>query len=122
MKFFNRFRKDKTQIKTPTAPPATPPVPVEEEANWRQQAVLGIEHMALSGKRFTSDDVQAFLRMTAPELRTNDPRVLGPLFQMAFRDGLIVPTGEFWVSNRKSAHRNPKRVWVAAPAENYSSR
>lgn len=117
MKFRNPFRKTKTPQPTLlVSETAEAPVSVADRAEWHRAATSAIENMALSGMKFTSDDVQRFIKAISPDARTSDPRALGPVFQAAFRDGLIIPTGEFWVSNRKSAHRNPKRVWVAAPA------
>lgn len=117
MKIFNLFRNNKkpapSLLSAETSENAITPA---ERAEWHRAATSAVESMALRGHKFTSDDVQRFLLVTNPGARTSDPRALGPVFQAAFREGLIVPTGEFWVSNRKSAHRNPKRVWVAAPA------
>ena len=41
-------------------------------------------------------------------------RAMGAIMRRAQRDGLIVPTDDFKLSARVTAHRNPRRIWRAA--------
>jgi hypothetical protein len=116
MKLLNLFRKKNPMTDTTHVSLAVPEVTASDKAEWREAARVAIEVLALSGKPFTSDDVWRETLRNAPTARTSDPRSLGGIMQSAYREGVIVPTGDFEVSQRPTAHRNPKRVWVAAPA------
>lgn len=85
-------------------------------AHWWACATEAVERLVLRNRPFTADDVWYELRATRPEAQTTDNRAMGSVMQAACRDGLIVPTPEFRASNRRSTHRNPKRVWAPAPA------
>lgn len=43
-----------------------------------------------------------------------EPRAIGPVMRRAQKDGVIIATNELRLSERITAHRNPRRVWKAA--------
>lgn len=112
--FFQKwFVKDE-----PTTTPdeaVEPPITAEERAAWLRAAHEAVQVVSKTLPQFTSDDIHQYIRKHAPEARIHDARSLGTILREAYREGLIIPTGEFQMSSRPSAHRNPKRVWVAAP-------
>lgn len=82
------------------------------DAEWKDYAYDAV--LATAGEKpegFIVDDVWKHIPAEAGAPR--EPRAMGPVLRRAQRDGAIRPTDRFLLSDRVTAHRNPRRVWVA---------
>jgi hypothetical protein len=83
---------------------------VEDHANheWKDAALEAVYQTAREQPYLIVDDV--WRRMTL-EVETHDLRAMGPVMLRAASLGYIAPTQRYELSERVSAHRNPRRVW-----------
>lgn len=65
-------------------------------------------YVALARDEFTSDDIW---RALPEDVTTHDYRALGPVLRTAQRRGWIVPTDRFQLTEQRSRHRAPIRIW-----------
>lgn len=77
--------------------------------SWLDDAYDAVVSVASRRVPFTTDDVWEVLGYG-----TREPRALGAVMRRAFKAGVIVPLNEWRPSDRPQAHRNPKRLWMAA--------
>lgn len=84
---------------------------VEENADeqWFIFTTAIVQRLALSGRRFTTDDVWSVLAKSG--LTTHEPRAMGAVLRNASRDKIIVATGDYVRSERVECHARPIMVW-----------
>jgi hypothetical protein len=76
---------------------------------WLDAAYEVVERLAKTRRYFTTDDVHELL--DGQDVWTHEARAMGAVLRKAARNGLIVGTNEYALSQRAVAHSNPKRVW-----------
>jgi len=76
--------------------------------DWVARAFHALVRAADLYPDFIVDDVW---RLMDPADIPHEPRAMGPVMKAGQAAGLIVPTGEYRLSDRKTAHRNPRQVW-----------
>lgn len=83
------------------------------EPDWKEAAYLAVvETAAAEPNGFIVDDV--WPRISPGIIAPHELRAMGAVMRRAQRDGVIVPTTDYRLSSRVSAHRNPRRVWRSA--------
>lgn len=75
---------------------------------WHAAAHKAMAHLASTGHPFTADDFRELMGDNQP----HHPNVIGSLFRVCRKDGLIKPTGRFVESPTPSRHRAAIRQWV----------
>ena len=83
-------------------------VEAHADALWSDMALQAARATALRFESFIVDAVWDLLPKSAG---TDDLRAMGAVMKQAQRLGYISPTDRLVLSNRVSAHRNPRRVW-----------
>lgn len=85
------------------------------DTDWLTAARRCLREVAGAKASFTTDDL--WLALSATGFTTPEGRALGAVMRWGQKEGLCTPTDKYLPSERKSAHRNPKRVWVSWAAE-----
>jgi hypothetical protein len=75
--------------------------------DWIDEAYSVIAELARRKQPFTSDDVWK----NVTSLPKNNS-AMGAVFRIAVADKIVVPTQQFILSARPSAHSRPIRVWM----------
>jgi hypothetical protein len=78
------------------------------DSSWQQRARDAVAACARTCPYFIVDDAWRFL--SASDVPA-EPRAMGAVMRWAVAEGLIEPTKEYRLSDRVTAHRNPRRVW-----------
>jgi|TARA_R110000851_G_scaffold88336_1_gene192995 hypothetical protein len=83
---------------------------VERNAHelWKEAALEAVIKTAKSNSEFTSDTV--WLNIES-DVRTHEPRAMGPIMMRAKKLGWVEPSLEFRPSTKRSQHAQPLRVW-----------
>jgi hypothetical protein len=83
---------------------------VTDHANhqWKDAALEAVYQTAREQPYLIVDDVWRRITLT---VETHDLRAMGPVMLRAATLGCIAPTQRYQLSERVSAHRNPRRVW-----------
>jgi hypothetical protein len=81
-----------------------------EWKDYAYEAVLATAREKPGG--FIVDDVWKHIPAGVEQPR--EPRAMGAVMRRAQKAGVIVPTDQYQLSMRITAHRNPRRIWVAA--------
>jgi len=83
------------------------------EPDWKEHAYTAVLETAREQPDgFIVDDVWPRIPDTVEA--PHELRAMGAVMRRAQRDGMIVPTRDFLLSARVTAHRNPRRVWRSA--------
>ena len=77
-------------------------------AQWKDAAMEAIIKTAKSNKEFTTDSVWQNMES---DVKTHEPRAMGPMMMRAKKMGWIKPSSEFRPSTKRSQHAQPLRVW-----------
>ena len=76
--------------------------------SWKSRALDALEVCARQYREFIVDDVW---KCMDPADVPHEPRAMGPIMKMAQSQGIIEATGKYRLSDRRTAHRNPRQVW-----------
>lgn len=79
-------------------------------ADWSARAFRAVRECAAIHREFIVDQVWHYL---APADVPSEPRAMGAIMRAARELGLIEPTGRYALSERRTAHRNPRQIWKA---------
>lgn len=74
-------------------------------ANWIEDTINAIRHVALSRSLISSDDIWPLV------VQPPEPRAMGAAFQEAARRGIIRKTDRVVASRRPECHGRPIAVW-----------
>lgn len=87
----------------------------EEHADeeWKRRAFQAVDIASRLNVEFTADEVWELLEAAFPDAGTHEPAALGPVFQRAAREGLIVKAGTVRLSRLPRRHRD-LTVWRRA--------
>ena len=69
---------------------------------------MAVEMCCFTLPRFTIDDVWALI---PDDIKPHEPRAMAAIMKYAEKKQWINPLAEFRASERKEAHRGPKRLW-----------
>ncbi len=83
-------------------------VTVRAEPNFITAGRAAVEQCCFTMISFTTDDVWALI---PEEVRPHEPRAMAAIMKHAERQNWASPLAEFRPSERREAHRGPKRVW-----------
>lgn len=74
-------------------------------SSWCDEAYRAVVLVAGQRDEFIVDDVWSYVD------EPKEPRAMGAVMRQAVADGVIAPTETYRPSARRTAHRNPRRVW-----------
>lgn len=86
---------------------------------WRDHAMAVLEELAATGKTFTADDLVARVGLPDDEVGMNRNNAVGAIFSAAAKSGLIVPTGNYIKSRRRTNHSAVLAVWAGNPERDF---
>lgn len=86
---------------------------------WREHALAVLEELAATGKTFTADDLVARVGLPDDTIAMNRNNAVGAIFSAAAKSGMILPTGNYIKSRRRSNHSAVLAVWAGNPERDF---
>ncbi|MHB2029897.1 MAG: hypothetical protein ACYCPT_13950 [Acidimicrobiales bacterium] len=87
---------------------------IHADGDWLAKAMESVRFCARMKPTFTTDDVWARLEFQRVE-GTHEPRAMGAVMRHAKAEKIVMPTGEYRVSERIECHGRPVAVWRSMP-------